>query len=228
MGRNREFIRQWTLLQRVASARGSTIPKLAHDLGVSTRTIRRDLEALQQSGFPIYDEVVNGTKFWRLKSAGLSALARTGLTLAEVAALYMSRTVFECFAGTDVQHDVQSAFEKLEGALSPAMKKFVERLPQAIAAKRQHAKRQHADTYEITAGLLNAIVSRHVVSMQYYSAESRREKLYAIHPYRLIHAQGGLYVIAFVPAYSEVRTFAVERIKRANTLEDTFEPVGEL
>jgi hypothetical protein len=27
-----------------------------------------------------------------------------------------------------------------------------------------------------------------------------------VHPYRLIHAQGGLYLIAFVPAYAEVRT----------------------
>jgi predicted DNA-binding transcriptional regulator YafY len=64
--------------------------------------------------------------------------------------------------------------------------------------------------------------------MQYHSHESRRQKLYTVHPSRLIHAQGGLYLIAFVPAYAEVRTFAVERISKATVEEATFEPIAEL
>jgi predicted DNA-binding transcriptional regulator YafY len=80
----------------------------------------------------------------------------------------------------------------------------------------------------LTARLLNAILGRHVVSMHYHSVQSRREKVCRVHPYRLIHAQGGVYLIAFVPACSEVRTFALERIKRASVQEETFEPVAEL
>ena len=71
MGRNSELIRQWTVLQRIATKRGQTIPKLATDLAVSTRTIRRDLEALQVAGFPVYDEMVDGAKFWRLEAGAL-------------------------------------------------------------------------------------------------------------------------------------------------------------
>lgn len=228
MGRNSELIRQWTLLQRIAAARGRTIPELANDLGVSTRTIRRDLDALQQAGFPIYDDTVDGTKSWRLKPAGMTALARSGLTLPELAALYFSRALVECFAGTHLRQDVESAFDKLEAALSPAMKKFLDRLPRVITAKREHAKRQNSHTYGITARLLDAILSERVVAMQYHSREHRREKVYVAHPYRLIHAQGALYLIAFVPAYSEVRTFAVERIKRVSLQDETFERVAEL
>ena len=51
--------------------------------------------------------------------------------------------------------------------------------------------------------------------MRYYSRENGREKEYEAHPHRLVHAQGGLYLIAFVPAYAEVRTFAVERMRSA-------------
>ena len=228
MGRNTELIRQWKVLQRIATARGNTIPKLAQDLKVSTRTIRRDLDALQFAGFPVYDDTVNGTKFWRMESKPLGALARSGLTFSELAALYFSRALVECFAGTHLLRDIQSALNKFEAALSPAMKKFLDRLPKVITAKREHAKRQDTNTYNVTAQLLEAILGRHVVSMQYHSFQSRREKLYLVHPYRLIHAQGGLYLIAFVPAYSEVRTFAVERIKRASLQDDTFEPVAEL
>jgi proteasome accessory factor B len=228
MARNSELIRQWTLLQQIANARDSTIPKLAVELRVSTRTIRRDLEALQLAGFPIYDETVNGTKFWRLQSKALGTLARSGLTFPELASLYFSRALIECFAGTHLLADVQSALDKIEAALPPAVRKFLDRLPRVISAKREHAKRQDTQTYQMTARLLEAILARRVVSMQYHSFESRREKPYQVHPYRLIHAQGGLYLIAFVPAYAEVRTFALERIKRAGLQEDTFEPVAEL
>lgn len=228
MGRNSELIRQWTVLQRIGSARGQTIPKLATDLSVSTRTIRRDLEALQVAGFPVYDEIVQGSKFWRVDARAMGVLARTGLTLSELAALYFSRALVECFAGTALRTDITSAFAKLEAVLSPAMKKFLDRLPRAISAKHEHAKRQRAHTYQVTARLLDAILGQRVISMQYHSRASRREKLYTVHPSRLIHAQGGLYLIALVPAYAEVRTFAVERIRTVSVQESTFEPIAEL
>ena len=141
MHRNRELIRQWTLLKKVARIRDRTIPKLATDLGVSTRTIRRDLAALQEAGFPIYDETINGTKFWRVETKSLGALARSGLTFSELCALYFSRALIECFAGTYLLADVQSALDKFGAALSPRMKKFLDRLPGVVTAKPRGAKR---------------------------------------------------------------------------------------
>src|SRR4029079_15476191 len=52
-----------------------------------------------------------------------------------------------------------------------------------------------------------------------------REKEYVVEPYRLVFAQGGLYVIAFVPEYSQLRTFAVERIQSLSVTEERFEAV---
>ena len=37
-------------------APGDSIDVLAQDLDVTTRTIRRDLAALQEAGFPLYDD----------------------------------------------------------------------------------------------------------------------------------------------------------------------------
>ena len=39
--------------------------------------------------------------------------------------------------------------------------------------------------------------------------------------------QGGLYLVAFVPAYHEVRTFAVERVRRATRSQKSFTPLAE-
>jgi predicted DNA-binding transcriptional regulator YafY len=227
MGRNSELIRQWTLLQKLASSRANTIPKLAQDLDVSTRTLRRDLAALQTVGFPIYDDIVDGTKVWRMDHKLTGALSRSGLTFPELCALYFSRALLECFAGTPMLRDLQSALDKFEAALSPAMRRFLDRLPRVISAKTPQAKKQDAQTYQTTAKLLEASVGRRVVAMRYCSQGST-PKDYVLHPYRLVHAQGGLYLIAFVPAYSEVRTFAVERIQKVAFQEKTFDPIPEL
>jgi predicted DNA-binding transcriptional regulator YafY len=60
--------------------------------------------------------------------------------------------------------------------------------------------------------------------MKYFSMSSGREKEYLIEPYRLVYSPGGLYVLAFVPDYGELRTFAVERIRGISLLEDRFTP----
>ena len=69
MPRNQEVIRQWKVLHALETARhGVAIDALADDLGVTTRTIRRDLQALQEAGFAVYDEgEENETKRWRLE-----------------------------------------------------------------------------------------------------------------------------------------------------------------
>jgi hypothetical protein len=184
MHRNKELIRQWTLLKKVAGVRDRTIAKLATDLGVSTRTIRRDLAALQEAGFPIYDETINGTKFWRVETKSLGTLARSGLTFSELCALYFSRALIECFAGTYLLADVQSALDKFEAALSPRMKKFLNRLPGVVTANPRGAKRHDVTTYDVIARLLEAILHQRVVAMHYHSMSSRREKNYVVHPHK--------------------------------------------
>ena len=61
--------------------------------------------------------------------------------------------------------------------------------------------------------------------MRYHSFSSNREKDYLLEPYRLVFAQGGLYVVAYVPEYKQMRTFAVERIQSLSLIEERFEPI---
>ena len=60
--------------------------------------------------------------------------------------------------------------------------------------------------------------------MKYFSMSSGREKEYAIEPYRLIYSPGGMYLLAFVPEYQELRTFSVERIRGISLHEERFTP----
>ena len=62
------------------------------------------------------------------------------------------------------------------------------------------------------AQLVEATLHHRRIAMRYHSMSSDREKAYLVEPYRLVFAQGGLYVVAFVPEYGQLRTFAVDRI----------------
>jgi predicted DNA-binding transcriptional regulator YafY len=234
VGRNAEVIRQWTILREIERARagGVTIDELAAMCDVTTRTIRRDLQALEEAGFPLFDDRSgdDGRTRWSISGQAFRGLA-AGLTLAELSALYFSRTLLESLAGTPFRDDVESAFEKLASVLTPHMRQFLDQLPRVIATKPDPMRRQtgnDAAQQRIIARALEATLHQRQAHLTYHSKSSERTKTYLVHPYRLAYAQGGLYLLAYVPEYGEVRTFAVERVESVSLLEERFVPIAEL
>ena len=235
MPRNAEVIRQWTILREIERARGAgaTIDHLASLCGVTTRTIRRDLQALEEAGFPLYDDRSHddGRTRWNINGQAFKGLA-AGLTLSELCALYFSRTLLESLAGTPFRSEVETAFEKLASVLTPHMRQFLDQLPRVIATKADPTRERPgggaARRQPIVAQALDATLHLRQASITYYSKSSERTKTYLVHPYRLAYAQGALYLLAYVPEYGEVRTFAVERIQELSLLDERFTPIEEL
>src|SRR4249920_3722044 len=232
MPRNAEVIRQWNVLREIERARGSgaTIDDLATLCAVTTRTIRRDLQALEEAGFPLYDDRSHddGRTRWMINGQAFKGLS-AGLTLSELCALYFSRSLVESLSGTPFRDDVDSAFEKLTGALTPHMQRFLDQLPRVLSAKSQpQAIAGSSRRTQIEARALEATLGQRQAEITYYSKSSDRTKTYVVHPYRLAYAQGALYLLAYVPEYREVRTFAVERIQELSLREETFTPIEEL
>jgi predicted DNA-binding transcriptional regulator YafY len=230
MPRNAEVIRQWQILRDLEASRRMTIDDLAERTGVTTRTIRRDLSALQEAGFPLYDEAIDGRKYWILEAKAFKRLDDTAFTLAELSALYFSRTLLECLAATPFKQDVAAAFDKLAGALTPGMRQFLDRLPLVVQAKgaapRDRVEDVKTERAHI-AKLLDATVHNRRATMKYFSMSSGREKDYVIEPYRLVYSPNGLYLLAFVPEYRDLRTFYVERIRALSLHEERFTPGEE-
>lgn len=80
-GRGRAFVRLLVELQRLqeGSRKVVTIAQLARETGVSTRTIRRDLEVLQEAGIPLVDEIdpntdITPVRRWRVLGHELTNL----------------------------------------------------------------------------------------------------------------------------------------------------------
>jgi predicted DNA-binding transcriptional regulator YafY len=228
--RNAEVIRQWKLLRTLDSHHhGATVDDLAHELEVTKRTIWRDMEALQQVGFPLVSEKDARRTRWKLMNAPFKGLSDLGISMVELCSLYMGREMVNGMAGAPFGSALTTVCGKIEQSLPPRMRAFLDRLPALVEAKPGAVKKpntkQHA---EHLATLIEASSEQRVCAMRYFSASSGAAKNYVIHPYRLAHADGGMYLLAWVPAYGEIRTFAVERIQKLSRHEERFEIQADL
>ena len=226
MARNAEVIRQWEILRAIDAARtGISIAKLAADQEVHQKTIRRDLEALCRAGFPLYDEKINGTAMWKARAKPFRAIEETGMALTELAAVYLSSSMLRTLAGPMLQDDLDRALLKMEKALPPACRVFLDRLPRVLTAKAAGRKNADPRTLRDTvARAFDAITRQRRITMRYASAASRRTKQYVVEPQRLSYADGGVYLIAWVPEYGALRTFAMERVETLGVEDEHFEP----
>jgi predicted DNA-binding transcriptional regulator YafY len=225
MARNSELIRQWEILREIDGARtGVGIAKLAALRGVHARTIRRDIEALCKAGFPLYDDKTNGTPMWRLRAKPFRGLDETGLSTTELCALYFSRTLIAALTGAPFLDDVERVMAKIERALPAASRKYLDRLPSVVKTKSSGLKKQNPRKLrDVVSRALDAALTCRRITMRYDSASSQRTKDYVLEPLRLCYAAGGIYLTAWVPEYSEMRTFALERVRTLAVMDEHFE-----
>ncbi len=120
MERDSPLIRQWILLRTLCARHyGSTVTEMAEEVGVSAKTIRRDLETFQAAGFPLVEAVEDfGRKKWHIDPAK----NQPGMSFAfdEAIALYLGRRFLEPLAGTVFWEAAQRAFKKLRARLGQA------------------------------------------------------------------------------------------------------------
>ena len=198
---------------------------LARQCGVTQRTIWRDVAALQEAGFPLVDEKPDGRTRWKLLPNGLKGLQnsglddpRAGIPLLQPRAGAVSGR--HAVPGGCPQRDGQGRRSATASACAP----FSIRLPGVLNVKATPLKKREESRYrKHIASLLTAVLEHRQVKMQYYSASSKQTKEYLVEPYRLAYAQGGMYLLAHVPKYRQIRTFAVERIKSLSVRAETFD-----
>jgi len=221
MPRNDQITRQWHLLRRLEGSSGLTLPELVgnvpDDYPKNPRTVRRDLEALEASGFPLVTDRVNGQTRWRLME-GFRAIPALGFSATELMALLLSRNLLKPLEGTEIAESLNSALSKASAALPPQGHEYVRSTEQmfSVGLGPHKSYREHKQTIDLIS---QAIDKRRTAQMRYYSASRDQTSRREVDPYHLWFAGGGLYLIAYCHLRKDVRLFAVERI-RSITLTD--------
>jgi predicted DNA-binding transcriptional regulator YafY len=226
--RNTEVIRQWNILRSIEAAHyGHSVHELADANGVHTRTIYRDIAALQEAGFPLVDQSRDGHTFWKLNTHPFRHLTQLGFSLSELCALHLSRRLVESLTGIPFQSALGEAFAKFEREIPAKMQAYLERLPSVMSARPAGGRVRLSSAHgRMVDELVDASVARRQVRMRYYSLSSAREDEYLVHPIRFVHTQGAMYLRAWVPSRQQVLTFAAQRIRRVSVLEDRFDSLA--
>jgi proteasome accessory factor B len=192
--------------------------EIARRVGVATRTVYRDLTALEtEVGVAVWSE--NG--LWGVVNEEF--LPPLKLTLDEAMAVVLSARLMVRYADK-YDPDLAAAFEKLEEVLPTALAEHVERTLDILA---QHPR--DAAFSEHVHRLTRAWAERRVVTLEYeparYGPESAARgavvRPYLIEPSLQTHA---LYLIGWDETRDALRTFKIERIRDVALTPRSFDP----
>jgi predicted DNA-binding transcriptional regulator YafY len=200
--------RLFQIVQFLRGRRMTTAAFLAGRLGVSLRTVYRDVRDLSLSGVPIEGEAGVG---YRLR-AGFD-VPPLMFTLDEIESLAVGARMVEAWGGPVLAESARTAMEKIAAALPPERRSAVERT-------RLYAPGFHVDRASLARleAVRDAIGARRVLRLDYRDAKDKPTQR-EVWPIGLWFWGGAWTIGAWCEAREDWRNFRVDRIASLEALE---------
>ncbi len=203
------------ILIQLQARRLVTSTKLAEKFGVSTRTIYRDLKALEQSGVPILTEDGKGFTLmegYKIPPIMFSENQANALIIAEQLVLKNK--------DSSLIKDYAEAIDKIKAVLKQTEKDKAN----LLSLRTKFAK---LDNYEIKSNILsylqNALTNFQLVKFEYINAENK-ESNRIVEPFALLNITEGWLMVAFCRLRKEFRYFRLDRIQNLQIQPENFTP----
>jgi len=218
-GKHDRLARFYRVLRYLAAhPEGATVDAVARFVGMSRRTVYRDLRALEgEIGIPLWSE--DGR--WGIVEGAFLPPMR--LTLDEAVAFFLAARLMAQFADRH-EPDIAAAFQKLAEILPPVVARHLERTIDVMSSRPPDERlTRHLRL------LARAWAEQRVVELTYDAATyspGRPPRRSRVHPY-LVEASAttrALYLIGFDESRDAVRTFKLQRILDVSVTPETFEP----
>lgn len=222
--RNEQVVRILRILRDLDRAGGSDLYELAERYGTTTRTIRRDFEAIQEAGIPLAPEPGDGArKRWRLDTQAadrISSLIDTSHFLALKLAMEESTVLRR---NESLFATMEDMAERIEKALGKKGREELRELDRCFFSWEKFAWRDAPR--ELMWPLVGAISKRRVCVVQYRAPSSGNGlKKFRVLPLRLIVHNGALYLHAWSAKFKTVLLLNLQRLSELEVLEQS-EPV---
>jgi len=219
--RGDQLIRQWKIVSLLSGRAGRSLDQIKGELGVTKRTIQRDIDVLEAAGFPVISQSRDGTVYWRLLDSTKES-AELSFTLPELMALYFSRDLLKVLRGSPMQEALDSALQKIGARLPPSGHDLLRRLKEQTAVSVTGWK-DYSKSSETISALSRAIRRQLTVRITHKPLKVPEARTRIVDPYRLWYTGGGLYLVVYDHGRSAIRTFAVERISSVSTTNQRFD-----
>lgn len=217
----RDRLARFYRVLRVLEAHGEQgvrIEEIARRVGMSKRTVYRDLVALEgELDVPVWSD---GHGTWGVERSGF--LPPLKLTLDEAMAIVVAARLMVRYADT-YDPDLAGAFQKLEEGLPAPLREHVERTLAVLAARptdEDYARNVHL----LTRAWAERRLVRFVYAPAHYeggrTAREARVRPYLLEPSVQTHA---LYLLGLDETRDAIRTFKVDRISDLALTAETFD-----
>ena len=224
-----QMVRMLRAVDLLSTPAGATKQELAEHLGVDKRTVERLLGLLQELNFPIYDEQdsLSCKKHWKLIDSYVMKLPNITLpdirlTLPELISLYLMKGEAQLFHGTEIEKLADSAFGKISFFMPEGFSQQLEKIRTLFVPSGKFTK-DYTGKEKIIDGLRRGMIEQKRCAVKYHSFLSGKMRDYDLDPLRFFENNGGLYIFAYITAYDEIRTLAVERIERLDVTDVSFD-----
>lgn len=237
MARNEQLIRQHKVLQVLERVRfGKTLAELQKDIveelglkSLHTRTLRRDLEALQAAGIDVDVHDSQRGKIWKLGPRAKTA-TKISFSATELIALSMGRQLMHPLAGTPFWMGIETFWNKVKEEIPESVLQHYEKFRKTLRVLGVPAK-----SYEKQHGIiktLNRGVLEHRIIEVTYQTPGKPPKVRKIEPYTVVLFQSSLYIIAAAcednDPESRVRSWKLDRFQKATILDEWFKEPEDL
>lgn len=187
---------------RANAERPFSVPRLAERFAVSTRTIERDLRALQEAGVPIYAVAGRHGGYAVRRDYSLPPLA---FAPREATAVVAGLSVM---TASPFAEDSRRAMDKVLAAMPPEQRDRARSLATRVATM---APERSTDP-EIAEVVRSVLDEPHVVELEYCSHESSERTRRTVEPLGLITVRGGWILVGWCRLRDGVRGFLIDRI----------------
>jgi predicted DNA-binding transcriptional regulator YafY len=198
------------LIRLIEARFGVTVDELAEETDVDRRTIYRDLAVINEAGYPLVSERVNGRRVYRFLTR-FKDVPPISFSLHELMTLSFLRSQLDFLKGTPFQQDMESVFGKINSVLPPRYAAHMERIA-GVTTPLLYGRRDYEKFSDVLKFVREALLYQYTLTLEYKTGGNGRQSEYIVDPYTLVSYKGGLYLLGFAHNRMAMRTFAVERI----------------
>lgn len=195
---------------------------LLHKKTATSRTIWRDLAAIQAAGFPLYSEKYGNKTRWGFIE-GYKFHLPVPFTVTELMSLYFYRDILRIFKDTVFYESLDELFSKVRSTLPPESLSYLRRIEQTFHIGFKPFK-DYSRFKEIIKQINDAVLKLRVIEIRYYSMSSKQETTRKVDPYKVWFFNGTLYLIGWCHVHDEIRMFVLDRIKLLHVTKERFMP----
>ncbi|MFC8304725.1 helix-turn-helix transcriptional regulator [Specibacter sp. NPDC057265] len=189
---------------RRSGARGVSADRLAREFEVSVRTIKRDLDALDNSGVPLWSRPGPGGGYGLAASGSLPPVS---LSPAQAVALMAA---VSAAADAPYADQAAAAVQKIVAVLDPTTKARANGL-----ARRIWVNAPPCSSRTVKSALEEAMAEQRVVRIRYTSSQAATTTR-DVEPVLFAATNGQWHLIAWCRLRNAMRWFAVSRIEQAS------------